>query len=272
MLAVFLGHGNCLWISSGANSEFRTGDAMIKQTNSSLTVVIPSFNESRRISSTIHTLKRYLEQHAIPHELLIVDDGSTDETLSLAQSAAREWQDIVVLSVATNHGKGFAVREGMLRATRDVVLFTDADLSTPVEEIEPILRQIKAGFDVVIGSRKTQGSKVIVRQPRFREWLGSGYSWLANHVTGAGVTDFTCGFKAFRLKAAQDIFTRQRLNSWSFDAEVLFLARKRGFRLSEIPVQWRNDAESKVRVIRDVFRSFSGLILVRIYDILGRYN
>ena len=148
-----------------------------------------------------------------------------------------------MFSAATNRGKGFAVREGVLRAKRDIVLFTDADLSTSVEEIAAILHQIEAGFDVVIGTRKAQGSVITVRQPRYREWLGSGYTWLANRVTGVGVTDFTCGFKAFRSNAAQDIFARQRVNTWSFDAEVLFLARKCGFRLREVPVQWRNNPE-----------------------------
>jgi dolichyl-phosphate beta-glucosyltransferase len=174
--------------------------------------------------------------------------------------------------MGTNRGKGFAVREGVLRATRDVVLFTDADLSTPAEEIKIILDKIREGFDVVIGTRNAQGSKVVVHQPRFREWLGSGYTWLANRVTGAGVTDFTCGFKVFRLKAAREIFSRQRLDGWSFDAEILFLAQKLGFRLGEVPIRWHDNPETKVRLIRDVFVSFLGLVLIRINDILGRYN
>jgi dolichyl-phosphate beta-glucosyltransferase len=239
---------------------------------SSLTVVIPAFNESRQLWSTIRVVKEYLTLRSIPHELIIVDDGSTDDTLSIAQRAAREWADVVVFSAGTNRGKGFAVRKGVLRAKRDVVLFTDADLSTPVEEIAAILRRIEAGFDVVIGTRKAKTSVITVHQPRFREWLGSGYTWLANRVTGVGVTDFTCGFKAFRSKAAQNIFARQRINTWSFDAEVLFLAKKHGFRLSELPVRWRNNPESKVLVIRDICRSLSGLIFIRIHDMLGRYN
>jgi dolichyl-phosphate beta-glucosyltransferase len=245
---------------------------MVSQTRPSVSVVVPAFNESRRITSTILTLKKYLEGEQIAHELLIVDDGSTDDTLSMARRAAGEWSDVVVLSLPRNLGKGWAVREGMLRARRDVVLFTDADLSTPVEEIETFLNQIEMGYDVVIGTRKARGARVVVRQPRVREWLGKGYSWLANHVTGAGVTDFTCGFKAFRLKAAQEIFLRQRLEGWSFDAEVLFLARKWGLRIGEVPVQWCNNPDTKVRLIRDVFRSFADLVLIRAYDMLGRYD
>jgi dolichyl-phosphate beta-glucosyltransferase len=241
------------------------------KTNVSLSIVIPAFNESRRIASTIRELKNYLEQHSITHELIIVDDGSADDTYSVAQSAAGEWPHIVVVSTGANRGKGFAVRTGVFRSTGDVVLFIDADLSTPVEEIEGILDQIKKGFDVVIGTRNARGSRVIVHQPRLREWLGSRYTWLANKVTHAGVTDVTCGFKAFRLKAAQDIFSKQRLNGWSFDAEVLFLVRKRRLRLGEIAICWSNNAESRVRLIRDAIGSFIGLMLIRLYDVLGRY-
>lgn len=245
---------------------------MAARTDRSLTVVVPAFNESRRIYSTVLMLKKYLEARQISHEVLIVDDGSTDDTLSNAQQAAGEWSDVVVLSLPINRGKGWAVREGMLRARRDIVLFTDADLSTPIEEMEKFLEKIDMGCDVVIGSRRARNAKVLVRQPLLREWLGKGYTWLANQVTGTWVSDFTCGFKAFRLKAAQEIFPRQRLKGWSFDAEVLFLAKKLGLRIGEVPVQWRNDPDTKVRLIRDVIGSFAGLILIRIYDLLGRYD
>lgn len=240
--------------------------------SASLSVVVPSFNESRQISATIHSLKKYLEQCSIVHELLIVDDGSTDGTRDAVLRAAEEWSSVLVISTGANRGKGYAVREGVLRAKLDIVLFTDADLSTPPEEIEGVLEEIDKGFDVVIGTRNARESKVTVHQPLFREWLGRGYTWLANQVTNVGVTDFTCGFKAFRVRAAREIFSRERLNRWSFDAEVLFLARKLGFRLSEIPVQWRNNPNTRVQLIRDVFVSFFGLILIRIYDTLGRYN
>lgn len=125
---------------------------------------------------------------------------------------------------------------------------------------------------MVIGTRNTEASKIVVRQPRLREWLGGSYTWLANQVTNAGVTDFTCGFKAFRLSAAKEIFERQLLDSWSFDAEVLFLTRKFGFRLSEIPIEWRNNPKTRVRLARDVFVSLFGLILIRVNDSFRRYK
>ena len=237
-----------------------------------VSVVIPAYNEGEKIGRAIDTVKRFLHSRDIPHELIIVDDGSRDDTRVQAQRAAERWKGISIQSLPSNRGKGAAVRRGVLSATGDPVCFLDADLSTPIETLPAALDAIAAGADVVIGSRHVAGARIEAAQPAVRQQLGRYYTWLANRFTGANVADFTCGFKVFTRDAADALFRQQRLTRWSFDAELLFLARRNGFSVSELPVVWTNDRRTKVHLIGDVFRSFAELLLLRWYSVRGRYT
>jgi dolichyl-phosphate beta-glucosyltransferase len=192
-------------------------------------------------------------------EIVIVDDGSTDGTADLARRLLGDFPGRVV-SYAQNRGKGHAVKTGMLAAVAPIRLFCDADLSTPIEEIPRFLAAHRAGHDVVIGSRKRPGARVQVHQPIVRESMGKVFTCLASILVVSGVTDFTCGFKSFTGEAAEAVFPRLTVEDWCYDAELLFLVRRLGMTLKEVPVCWEDDPDTRVNAIRDTIRSFLGLL------------
>jgi dolichyl-phosphate beta-glucosyltransferase len=237
-----------------------------------LTVVIPAYNESARIAEPLRRLGAYLAAHHPASELVLADDGSTDDTAAVVtRLAAALGLPARVLPSAQNRGKGHAVRRGMLAARGSLVLMTDADLSTPIEELERLVPAIRGGADVAIGSRKMAGAVIEERQPWLRESMGKVFTWLTR-VFVVDVSDVTCGFKLFRREAAHAVFARATLDDWSFDAEALFLIRHLGFTLVEVPVHWRDAAGTKVNRGRDAVRSAVGLARIVWNRLRGRYD
>jgi len=236
-----------------------------------LTVVIPAYNEAARIAAPLRRLGTYLGAHYPHSELVLADDGSTDGTAGVVQALGAEiGMPVRVLPGAGNRGKGHAVRRGMLAARGALVLMTDADLSTPIEELERLHAAIRAGADVAIGSRKMAGALIEEHQPALREAMGRVFTWLTRLFV-VDVTDVTCGFKLFRRDAAHAVFALLTLDDWSFDAEALFVTRHLGFELVEVPVRWRDAAGTKVRRGRDALQSALGLARIVVNRARGRY-
>ncbi|MBU3911966.1 MAG: glycosyltransferase family 2 protein [Candidatus Omnitrophica bacterium] len=234
-----------------------------------ITVIIPAYNEEKRLVPTLEAVKSYFSKRGAAYEVVLVDDGSTDNTVKLIEDK-HPWVNI--LSLEQNSGKGKAVREGMLAGKGDYLLFMDADSSTSIEEFEKFLPQIQLKKDIIMGTRKIKGAEIIEHQLFFREFFGKGFTWLSNLITQAHVSDFTCGFKCFSRKAANDIFSKAVIDDWSFDAEILFLAKRLGYEITEVPVIWKNDRASKVRLLHDIMSSLKGLLLIRLNALKGLYR
>lgn len=238
---------------------------------SGLSIVVPAYNEARRLPRTLPRVIEYASRLDEPVEVIIVDDGSVDGTSDVAASVGRACRFVTVLRSGQNHGKGAAVRRGVLAARLAHVLFTDADLSTPIEETGKLRAALAGGADVAIGSRRLARSEVQVRQPWLRELAGRTFSGLVSLLLLPGIRDSQCGFKAFRRTAAREVFGRQRLEGFGFDAEVLWLTRRLGYRVAEVPIVWRDDRHSNVRLIRDSGGMLLDLARVRLNAWRGRY-
>ena len=235
----------------------------MKNTNLSLAIVIPIYNEEQRLSTTFDGLDRFLSQNPFSSsEIIFVDDGSSDRSKEIILS--RSFSIPHKLIETRGHlGKGAAVRAGMLFSKSNYAITVDADMSTSLSEIIKFIPYIEEGCPVIIGSRKMNGSEYLLSQPRLRRMLGGGYIIFANAITGISVSDITCGFKCFSREAIEKIFSRTKINEWSYDAEVLFLARQFGFRIGEVPVSWRNDPRSHVYIFSDTLRSFIDIFRIR---------
>lgn len=227
-----------------------------------LSVVIPAYNEADVIRQTVREVTAYLTALPRTHEILVVDDGSVDQTVPIVRELEARLPAVRLIQ-ASHQGKGAAVKRGALEASGGLVLFMDADHSTRIEEVRRCLPLLEDGCDVVIGSRKMPGAEVRVHQPPLREAMGRGFTWLTNRVLGTRVSDITCGFKGFRAEASAAIFRLQRIPGWGFDAEILFIARRLGYRITEVPVVWTNDASTQVRLAQDTVRSFVELFAIR---------
>jgi glycosyltransferase involved in cell wall biosynthesis len=235
-----------------------------------LSIIVPVYNEVGRFESTLPQIAGFAAAAPYPVELLVVDDGSEDGT---AEAARRLTGETAVRVLTEPHrGKGGAVRAGMLAARGRFRLFMDVDLATPLEFVGPCVAALQQGADVVIGSRRVAASTIERHQPVLRELLGRGYSWLSRTISGVHVSDFTCGFKGFSAAAAEAVFSRTRVVNWSFDTELLFIASSLGLRIDELPVRWRDDARTKVRLGRDIAGSLAGLMSMRLNKAAGRYN
>ena len=229
-----------------------------------LSVIIPTYNEEANIRRSAEAVVAYLGAGPRSWELLLVDDGSTDGTVGIEEELAAAEPRVCVLAHSPNRGKGFAVRQGMLAAKGAVRLFLDADYSTPIEECEKLLPHLEGGFDVAIGSRRQPDAQIETKPPLHRYLMGEAYIALATRLLGTRLTDFNCGFKAFRAEAAERLFRLQRRDDWSFDAEVLALATRLGYRISEVAVRWAHaQATSKVSPVRDAIKSFVALLGIR---------
>ena len=228
-----------------------------------LSVVIPAFNESRRLPSTLRTVEMYLREANRRSELIVVDDGSTDDTAEGVDQMIREGMKLHLLRHAGNRGKGAAVRTGMLAATGDMVLFTDADLSTPIKDVERLIAALEQGADVAIGSRALDRSLIEVHQPWVRDRMGRIFNLFVQAILLPGLKDTQCGFKAFRRNAARDLFGATEAEGFEFDAEVLYRAKRSGLKIREIPVHWRNNPDTRVNAISDSARMLVSLFRVR---------
>lgn len=238
-----------------------------------LTVVVPAYNEERRLGPTLERIATHLESLGEPWELLVVDDGSKDATCQVARDAARTHPGIVLLPLPRNRGKGVAVRTGFVAARGELVLFSDADLSTPIED----LAKLRAALEreraaVAIGSRALPDSDVRVKQHRLRQLMGQGFNLLVRTITGLPFSDTQCGFKLFRRRECLPLFLKQRVGGFAFDAELLFLARRAGLGIIDVPVTWVNSPDSRVHVLRDPLLMLKDLLLVRLHALRGRYD
>ena len=239
---------------------------------SGFSIVVPAHNESRRLSGTLPRMIEYASRLDESVEVIVVDDGSTDDTADIATSIGRACGFVTVLRNERNRGKGTAVRRGMLAARLGHVLFTDVDLSTPIEEAAKLRAALTRGADVAIGSRRLAESDIQARQPWLREVAGRTFSGLVSILLLPGIRDSQCGFKAFRRSAARELFGRQRLEGFGFDAEVLWLARRLGYRIAEVPIVWRDDRRSNVRLLRDSGGMLLDLGRICLNSWAGRYT
>jgi dolichyl-phosphate beta-glucosyltransferase len=237
-----------------------------------LSIVIPAYNEQRRLGPSLGLLRAYLRRARLQAEVLVVDDGSTDATASIVRGLARRWKALRLVPLGRNQGKGAAVRAGMLAARGGRILFTDADLSTPMDELPALMARLDGGADIAVGSRALNRSLVSVSQPLYRVLAGRSFNVLVQLLSVPGIQDTQCGFKLFTAPAAKRLFARQQVPRFGFDVEALFLARRAGYRIAEVPVHWVNSPETKVRPIRDGARAFLDLALIRLYDWQGRYR
>lgn len=234
-----------------------------------LSVIIPVYNEEKRVKN-LTLIISYLRKQKYSWEIIIVDDGSTDKTKSILKSLRNKIK-FKVVSYSPNLGKGIAVKTGILKAKGKYRLFLDIDLSTPISEVKKILPHLKK-YDIVIGSRKLKTSKLIERQPFIRETLGKMFTIFSQIILQLEVSDFTCGFKCFSQKAAEQIFSRQTINRWGFDSEILFIGKGRKFSIKEIPVTWIDDRRTKVKFPQDILNSLIELIKIRLNSHRGLYK
>ena len=230
-----------------------------------LSLVIPAYNEASRLPATLKRIREHQRSWNFPNEVIIVVEPSQDGTLALAEEAAKHNSGLRVFTYHEQRGKGFAVRNGMLRARGDCIFFLDADLSTPLEDLDAgFLRMRKdRSIDVLVGNRQHPETRILERQTVVRETMGKIFNRITQTITGLRIRDTQCGFKGFRQRAAREIFSRQRLDGFSFDVEVLLLARAMGFSTVEMPVHWTNSTASRVRVLRDSAKMLRDLFSVR---------
>ncbi|MDA8173028.1 MAG: glycosyltransferase family 2 protein [Nitrospiraceae bacterium] len=240
--------------------------------NKSISVVIPAYNEEKRLLPTLEKVHAYLSGNYHDFELLVVDDGSADATVRVAGEFAANHDGVRILRNERNMGKGAAIRRGVLASGGEMVLISDADLSTPIEELEKFMPYLEEGYHIVIGSRAMPGADIRIRQPLHREVMGRVFNMFVQGLLVSGVKDTQCGFKLFKGPEAKMLFSRGIINGFSFDAEILFLAQKSGLRIKETPVIWLNSAASTVRVASDPAKMFAQLLVIRLNWLRGRYR
>lgn len=225
-----------------------------------LSLVIPAFNEEKRIESSIHKALDYFAKVNYDYEIIIVDDGSNDNTTQVIQKYINS---VSLITLPNNAGKGAAVREGMKHASGKFKIFSDADFATPITEIEKLLIHLEAGADLCIGSRAIDRSFVKVHQPFYREFMGKIFNFFVQNIVFSGIKDTQCGFKGFSNSAAEFIFNNAVINGFSFDVELLFIARKAEFKIVQVPVEWFDDKRSTVNPIFDSINMLFELIKIR---------
>ena len=250
-----------------------------------LSIIVPAYNEEKRLPNTLKEIDKYLlkqtypstgssaEAHSKPsgpggYEILVVNDGSKDRTAEVVKEQFSDIKNLRIIDNKENHGKGYVVRQGMLEAKGEYRIFTDADNSTSIDQIEKMWPQFKAGYDVVIGSRDIKGAEIAAPQPWWRIILGNIFNLFVQIISGLrGIWDTQCGFKGFTAKAAKDIFSKAKINRFAFDVEVLTIAKKMGYKIKEIPIVWINDPESTVgfksmvKMLLEVFQIRWNLII-----------
>jgi glycosyltransferase involved in cell wall biosynthesis len=235
-------------------------------------IVIPAYNESQRLALSLDKILRHIAEQRWQAEIIVVNDGSTDDTAEIAAKYIRQNPTIRLLNNPGNRGKGYSVRNGMIEARGDILLLTDADLSAPIAEAQKLFAAIGKGADVAIGSRWLDRETQTVRQPFYRQVTGRIFNLLLHTILSLPQKDTQCGFKAFSRQAARAIFPSQRIERWGFDAEILFLARRLNFQVAEVPVQWGHDDRSKIHPLRDGFSIVWDMIRVRYYSFSGQYE
>ena len=235
-----------------------------------LSIIIPSYNEEARLSRSLEKIRAYVNERHPDAEVIVVDDGSKDGTPRVVEEWQHDWPALRLVPNGSNRGKGYSVRHGMLESRGRISLFTDADLSAPIEEGEKLIAAL-GDADVAIGSRAVDRKLIVVHQSRLRELAGIIFNRFVRLFTGLSFADTQCGFKAFRTDRSRVIFEQQRIERFGFDPEILFLAKRHSLRAVEIPVRWAHDPATKVHVIRDSIHMFLDLVFIRWNAMLGRY-
>ena len=235
-------------------------------------IVIPAYNEGERLGATLEKVLGYVREQGLSAEVIVVNDGSRDNTADLVRGFAAKDPALRLLENPGNRGKGYAVRNGMLNALGEIVVFSDADLSSPIEEMPKLLAVIGAGADIAIGSRWLKAELQTQRQSALRQLFGRIFNLLMRIILGLQFKDTQCGFKAFTRRAAQTIFPLQRIERWGFDPEILFLARKFGLRVDEVPVLWGHSGDTRINPVLDGARMFQEMLRVRWYEVEGKYD
>ncbi len=235
-------------------------------------IVIPAFNEAHRIPATLESVVSCIRARGWSAEVVVVDDGSTDATAQVVRAFVEHAPEVRLMQNPGNRGKGYSVRSGLLNALGEVVMFTDADLSAPMEEAQGLFDAIAGGADIAIGSRWLERNRQTIRQPLYRQFFGRCFNGVTRLVMGLHFADTQCGFKAFTRAAAQTIFQLQTIERWGFDPEILFIAVKRGYSIAEVPVSWAHDERTRMSYLKDGMKMLEEIAIVRWNALLGRYN
>jgi dolichyl-phosphate beta-glucosyltransferase len=243
-----------------------------------ISFIIPLYNEEKRLYKTINALKSaMIPVGLVLEDIIFVNDGSSDDTEFIIKKYKPEIENstnaqVKLVFYDQNMGKGYAIKTGMRNSKSDYTLFFDADMATPLKELNKFMPYISRGDNVIVGTRKNGESTVLKHQPKYREMLGRVFTLLSQVILNTWVTDFTCGFKAFSREARADIFSRSQINRWGYDSEILFLARKLDYKITEKAVLWTDDENTKVKLFKAIFTSFSELVRIRFYEFTGQYN
>jgi dolichyl-phosphate beta-glucosyltransferase len=230
-----------------------------------LAVIVPAYNEADRITPSLQRMVEYFANQPYSWTICVVSDGSTDATCDQVRAAASKDTRITLEDSQPNRGKGYAVRLGMLTTEADWKLLSDADLATPIEEVEKLFAAVSDQIPIAIGSRPLRESNLEVRQPFYREWLGRAFNFAVQLLGIRGIKDTQCGFKLFRADVAQEVFSRVKIDGFGYDFEALMIARDLGYSIAEIPIRWRHQEGSKVRIVRDGMRMLSDLVKLRLW-------
>jgi dolichyl-phosphate beta-glucosyltransferase len=235
-----------------------------------LSIVIPAYNEQARLPRSLERLRRWIEARQLAAEVIVVNDGSTDNTAAVVCAWGSDWRAVRLLENPGNRGKGYSVRHGAQQAHGRILLFTDADLSAPIEEADKLLTALE-NYDIAIGSRALDRRLIAVHQPALREMAGVIFNFLVRLTLGLPFQDTQCGFKAFHRERCRALFEQQRIERFGFDPELLFIAQRQGLRVAEIPVRWAHDAGTRVAVLHDSVRMFLEVWAIRWNALRGRY-
>ncbi len=237
-----------------------------------LSVVIPAFNEELRLPLYLEKVMSYLDERAFTSEVIIVDDGSRDKTAAIVEQYSSKDPWVRLVRLAKNTGKGGAVKTGMLAATGRLRLFSDADGATPIAEVERLKRAIESGAEVAVGSRALKDDTLKVRTRLHRKLIGTVFNCIVRTLTVKGINDTQCGFKLFTARAANAVFPMQRIEDFGFDVELLYICRKKGLRIAEVPVNWTDIPGTKVKLVRDSLRMLRDVMKIRFCDWRGGYR
>jgi glycosyltransferase involved in cell wall biosynthesis len=237
-----------------------------------LSIVIPAYNEGARIEDALQRVTSCIAEQGWDAEVLVVDDGSKDNTAAIVQRWMLDHPRLHLIQNPGNRGKGYSVRNCLLQAAGDIVMFTDADLSAPMEEAERLFAALADGADVAIGSRWLDRGRQTIHQPLYRQFFGRCFNWITRTVMGLPFKDTQCGFKAFKRSAAQVIFRLQTIERWGFDPEILFIARKLKYVIREVPVTWGHDERSRISYLKDGMKMLEEMAMIRTNSLVGRYD
>jgi dolichyl-phosphate beta-glucosyltransferase len=237
-----------------------------------ISIILPAYNEASRIGRSLARILAFVHQRNWRAEICVVDDGSSDSTAEVVRALMSAHPELRLLQNPGNRGKGYSVRNGMLAARGEILLFSDADLSSPIEESLKLIDALEKGADFAFGSRWLSSSTQVKRQSKRRQLAGRVYNLLQRMVLGLPYRDTQCGFKACTRAAAEVMFPRQRIERWGFDPELMYIARRHGLKMTEVPVVWANDDRSKVNALTDGFKMLGELFTIRLHGLAGHYD